>query len=77
MLHQVAHREIGRIALPVVAVLLAELEPGHVRHRHALAVVAGAQENGANQLLVLPGKPPNRIVTRLRSSAVKARSMGL
>ena len=60
ILHQVADREIGRIALPVVAVLLAQLETGHVRHGHALAVVAGAQENGANQLLMLPREPAKK-----------------
>ncbi len=54
--HQVADRKIRRIALAVVAILLAQLKPGNIRHGDALAVVSGAEENGADEFLVLPGK---------------------
>ncbi len=56
ILHQIAHREIGRIALPVVAVLLAELEGRDVRHRQDVAAIAAAFEDGLDDLLVFPGQ---------------------
>ena len=56
ILHQVAHRKIRRIALPVVAVFLAELERRHIRHRQDLAAVAAAFEDGLDDLFVLPGQ---------------------
>ena len=77
VLHEVADGEVGRIALAVVAILFPELETGDIGHRHAFTVVTRAEKYGADQLFVLPGKPPKRIVTRLRSSAVNARSIGL
>ncbi len=54
ILHQIAHREVRRIALPVVAVFLAELEGRDIRHRQDLAAIAAAFENGLDDLLMLP-----------------------
>ena len=54
VLHQVADREVRRIALPVVAVFLAQLEGRHVRHRQDLAAIAAAFEHGLDHLFVLP-----------------------
>ena len=56
MLHQIPHREIRRVALPVVAVFLADLERRHIRHRQLLATVSAALKYGADQILVLPGE---------------------
>ena len=56
ILHQVADREISRIALPVVAEFLAELEGRHVGHRQLFAAITAALEDGANQVLMLPGE---------------------
>src|SRR5258706_1835998 len=57
ILHQVSHREIGRITLPVIAKLLSRLESGNVRDRKLLAVVAATLEHRANQVFVLPCEP--------------------
>jgi hypothetical protein len=54
ILHQIAYGEIGRIALPVVAVFLSRLERRHVRHGQLLAPISAALEDRANQILVLP-----------------------
>ena len=56
MLHEVSDREVGRVALAVVAVFLADLKGGHVGHGQPLALVVAALKDGANQLLVLPGE---------------------
>ncbi len=56
ILHQVADGEIGRIALAIITELLAGLESSHVRHGQFLAAVTASLENGADQILVLPGK---------------------
>src|SRR5260370_7625044 len=40
ILHQIPHCEVRRIALPVVAVFFASLEPRHVRHRHLLPPIS-------------------------------------
>src|SRR5262249_38442272 len=56
ILHQVAHSEIGGIALAVVAEFLARLEASDIRHRQFLALVSAALEDGADQVFVLPGK---------------------
>ena len=57
ILHQVADGEIGRIALAVVAVLLAGLESAHVGRGNGFGTVAQAFERAMNQLFVLPGQP--------------------
>ena len=56
ILHQVADGEIGRVALAVVAVLLAGLEGLHVGSGHGLGTVAQAFERAMHQLFVLPGQ---------------------
>jgi len=56
ILDQIADREIGGIALPVVAIFLAELERGHVGHGQLFATVTAALEDRANEVLMLPGK---------------------
>ena len=57
ILHQVADREVSRVALAVVAELLSELEGVHIGRGHHVALVSRALEDGLNHLLVLPGKP--------------------
>ena len=68
VLHQIAHREIGGIALPVVAVFLAELERLLVGNGKRFALIAQAFERAVNQLLVFPGQPSkqNRGLLALR-----------
>jgi hypothetical protein len=56
VLHQIADGEVRRIALAVVAVLLADLEGRHVRHGQLLTAIPAALEDGANQVLMLPGE---------------------
>ena len=56
VLHQVAHGEVGGIALAVVAVLLAGLEGGDVGRGHGFGAVAQAFERAVDQLLVFPGE---------------------
>src|SRR5262249_11358356 len=56
-LHQVSDGEVGRIALPVVAVLLAKLKSLLVGHGNGFAPVAQAFQSGVDQALVLPGEP--------------------
>src|SRR6266567_6875401 len=56
ILHEISNREISWIALPVVAILLADLKRRHVRHRELLATISTALEYRANQILVLPGE---------------------
>src|SRR5205807_7471577 len=56
VLHKVADREIGGIALAVIAKFLAGLEGGDIRYGQLLATIAAALEDGANQIFVLPGK---------------------
>ena len=56
VLHQIANGEICRITLPVIAKLLAGLECGNVGNRQLLAAIAASLEDGANQVLVLPGE---------------------
>ena len=55
-LHQVPDREVGRVALAVVAVLLAESGRPSRSARARLAAVAQAFERAMDQLLVLPGQ---------------------
>src|SRR5512132_804125 len=50
---QMPDREIGRVALPVVAVLLPKLERGDVRGRQYLHFVPGRLERRPDQPLVL------------------------
>ena len=56
ILHQIADREIRRIALAVVPEFLARLEGGDVGHRQLLAAVSTSLEHRADQVLVLPCK---------------------
>ena len=56
VLHQVPDGEIRRIALAVVAILLAELERAHVGRGHHLALVSQAFDGAMHQLLVFPGE---------------------
>src|SRR6202008_4093154 len=56
ILHKVADREVRRVALPIIAKLLACLETGNVRNGKRVAVVAAGLERGANQVFVLPGE---------------------
>ena len=56
ILHQVADGEVGGIALPVVAVLLARLERLDVRGRNGFGAIAEAFEGAVHQFLVLPGQ---------------------
>ena len=56
ILHQVSDGEIRRIALAVVAIFLAGLKSGNIRHRELFARVAAALEDRTNQILVLPGE---------------------
>ena len=56
-LHQIAHRKVRRIALPVVSVLLAELKGLLVGHRNGFALVAQAFQRCVHQPLVFPGEP--------------------
>jgi hypothetical protein len=58
-LDQMADHEIGRIALTVVAELLAELKRRHIGGRQHLDLVPGRLEHGLDQLLVLPGQSPD------------------
>ena len=56
ILHQVADGEVSRIALAVVAVLLAGLERLDVRGGHGFGAIAEAFEGAMHQFLVLPGQ---------------------
>ncbi len=76
ILHQVAHGEISRIALAVVAELFAGLEGGDIGHGQFFAAVAAALKDGANQIFVLPGEAAEQNRDLSRSSAVNARSTG-
>ena len=55
-LDEVADGEVSRIALAVVAILLAGLEGGHVGVRQPLEAIAAAAKHGFNEALVFPGK---------------------
>ena len=55
-MHEIPHREIGWVALSVVAVLLADLECGHIGHGQLLAAISTALEYRANQIFVFPGE---------------------
>ena len=57
ILHQVADGKIGRVALAVVAVLLAGLEGLHVGSGHGFGAVAQSFERAMHQLFMLPGQP--------------------
>src|SRR5262249_42078682 len=48
------HGKVRRIALPVVAILLAKLEGGDIRHGQDLALVAAALEDRLDDALMLP-----------------------
>src|SRR5581483_6068710 len=54
VLDEVADGEVRRVALPVVAVFLAQLEGIDVRHRQHVAVIAAALEDSLDHALVLP-----------------------
>jgi len=56
VLHQVSYGEVGRVALPVVAVLLPELKGFDVRRLERLALVSKPFESTVNQVLVFPGQ---------------------
>ncbi len=60
ILHQISHREICWVALPVVTEFLTRLECRHVGYRQLLAAISTALEHGANQIFVLPGKSPEQ-----------------
>jgi hypothetical protein len=53
-LHEISDREIRRVALSVVAVLLAELERGDIRHGDDLTLVAESFPRALDQALVAP-----------------------
>src|SRR5439155_10221393 len=57
ILDEVADSEVGRIALPVIAVLLAELKRGDIGRRNHLAFVIVPLKNSLDQLFVFPGEP--------------------
>ena len=59
-LDEVPDHEVGRIALPVVAVLLAKLERGDVWSGHHLHAIAGRLERGLQQGIVLPREPADQ-----------------
>ena len=54
---QVADGKVSRIALAVVAELLARLKVRDHRGRNVLAAIAAAVEDGLDHLFVLPGEP--------------------
>src|SRR5579862_7568408 len=54
VLDEIADGEVRRVALPVVAVFLAQLEGIDVRHRQHVAVIAAALEDSLDHALVLP-----------------------
>ena len=54
ILHQIAHGEIRGIALPVVAVFLAELERRDIGHGQDVAAISAAFEDRLDDRLVLP-----------------------
>ena len=56
VLHEVADGEIRRIALTIVAKLLARLEGSDVGDGEFLATVAAALEDGTDQVFVLPSE---------------------
>ena len=56
ILDQVADGEVGRVALTVVAVLLARLEGFDVGGGNGFGAVAETLEGAVNQLFVLPGQ---------------------
>jgi len=56
MLHQIADREVRGIALPVVAVLLAQLKSRDVRNRQDLATITTTLKDSLDNPLVLPGE---------------------
>ncbi len=56
ILHQVADREVRRVALAVVAILLSRLERLHVRGGNGFGAIAKAFEGAVHQFLVLPGQ---------------------
>ena len=55
-LDEVANGEVSRIALAVVAILLARLEGGHVGGWQHLEAIAAAAKHGLDEALVFPGK---------------------
>src|SRR5262249_9592870 len=56
ILDQIADGKIGRVALPVVAVLFAGLECLDIRRRNRFGTVAEAFQCAVNELFVLPGQ---------------------
>src|SRR6266496_1711366 len=56
ILDEVAPGEVRRIALSVVAVLLAELKARNIGHGEDLALVSAAMEDRLNHLFVFPGE---------------------
>src|ERR1700722_2658337 len=56
VLHEIAHGEVSRITLTVVAELLAGLEGRDVGNRKLLAAVATSLKHSTDQVLMLPGK---------------------
>ena len=54
MLHQIAHREIGGIALPVVAVFLTQLKALDIRYLHDFAAIATSFKYCLYDPLMLP-----------------------
>jgi hypothetical protein len=55
-LDEVTDREVSRIALAVVAILLTDLEGGYVGVRQHLETIAAATEHGFDEAFVFPGK---------------------
>ena len=55
-LDEVTDREVSRIALAVVAILLTDLEGGYVGVRQHLETISAATEHGFDEAFVFPGK---------------------
>ena len=60
ILDEVSNGEVGRIALAVVSVFLAELEGALVGHGEGLHLVTEAGERRMDELFVLPGEPAKK-----------------
>ena len=75
VLYQVADREIGWIALAIVAKFFSQLEGGEIGRGEPLATVPAVLEDGANERLVLPGETAEQNGDAA-TSAVNGRSIG-
>jgi hypothetical protein len=57
---EVADCKVGRIALAVIAILLANLESSDVGVEQHLAAIAAAREHGFNEALMFPSEPSEK-----------------